>query len=747
MERIGARGSGGNLVLGVPLRRAPGLVLPALRGWVGGCLAAEAAQRRLFPWLAVAFGAGILLFFGLADGAPALAAPLGAAALCLGLTPRLGTRPAVLALALALAAALLGFAAAAWRVSRVAGPVLARTTIAPLAGLVESLEEREEGARLVIRVTRFGALTPEETPRRVRVSFKKAPPVTPGDAIEATARLLPPPEAARPGGYDFARDAWFRGIGAVGSLTGKIVVRSPAEAPGLSARLTALVDAARNALTRRIAEATGGQAGAVAAALVTGKRGLIAPATSETLRAAGIYHVVSISGLHMVLAAGVVFWLIRAGLALVPHLALFWPIKKIAAAVAMLGVTAYCVFSGWDVAAERALVMTLIMLGAILVDRPALSMRNLALAALVALAREPEALLGPSFQMSFGAVAGLIACARLVGGGLFRQEGAGRIGRLYGAVLAAVVGTLATTLVAQIATAPFATYHFQTVQPFGLLGNALTLPLVSLAVMPAAVLGILAYPFALDLPVWWLMGQAVRGMLAISGWIEGFGGATLVVPAFGSAALGLFAAALLLATLPASGLRWLALLPGACGLALAAAPERHDLYVDRQGGGAALRGADGRLITLGRPSGFVLEQWLKADGDGRKPADLGGGTCDRLGCVGHLADGRAVALVRDRRAFAEDCARAAVIVTGLGAPPGCAATVVIDRAYLTRYGATALRVMPDGTLVLLHARDPARSAPWSPVARPPPQTEKAPQPAAAEPSRDEPPGVPDDSEP
>jgi competence protein ComEC len=265
--------------------------------------------------------------------------------------------------------------------------------------------------------------------------------------------------------------------------------------------------------------------------------------------------------------------------------------------------------------------------------------------------------------------------------------------------------------------------------------------------MPAAVLGILAYPFALDLPVWWLMGQAVRGMLAISGWIEGFGGATLVVPAFGAGALGLLAAALLLATLPASGLRWLALLPGACGLALAAVPERHDLYVDRQGGGAAFRAADGRLVTLGRPSGFVVEQWLKADGDGRKPADLAGGTCDRLGCTGRLADGRAVALVRDRRAFAEDCARAAVIVTALRAPPGCAAALVIDRAYLARHGATAVRVTADGALAARHARDPTRAAPWQPVARPPPEPQKAPRPEIAEPAPDESPGPPDEPDP
>ncbi|MDP4024063.1 ComEC/Rec2 family competence protein [Methylobacterium sp. NEAU 140] len=716
MQRIGARTAEGAVA---PVRARPAplsaflpTLLSPLRDGLARDLAREAEQRRLFPWLAVAFGAGILAFFAAADGQPWLPAPLLAAALCLALTPRLGTRPAILALTLALAAGFLGFAAAAWRVHRVAAPVLARTTIAPLTGLIEALDEREEGARLVIRVESLGDLAPEVRPLRVRVSFRKAPPLRPGDAIAAKARLLPPPEAARPGGYDFARDAYFQGIGAVGSLVGPITVRPAPDAP-LRLRLAAGLDAARNALTRRIAEGGGGQAGAVAAALVTGKRGLIAPGTNDALRAAGIYHVVSISGLHMVLAAGVVFWLVRAILALVPHCALRWPIKKIAALAAMAGVTAYCAFSGWDIAAERSLVMTLIMLGAILVDRPALSMRNLALAAFVALAREPEGLLGPSFQMSFGAVAGLIACARLIDGRLFAREGAGRLGRALALGLSAVAGTLATTLVAQVATAPFATYHFQTLQPFGLVGNALTLPLVSLAVMPCAVLGVLAYPFALDGPVWWLMGRAVAGMLAISEWIAGFGRANVVVPAFGTGALALLAAALLLATLPVSRLRRLALAPAALGLALAALPARYDVYVDRQGSGAAVRGADGRLQALGRPSAFVLEQWLRADGDGRRASAVAeaGARCDRLGCTARLPDGRAVALVRDRRAFPEDCARAAVLITPLSAPPTCAGPLVIDRRALAAHGATALRAGPDG-FTAAYARASPRAPPW-----------------------------------
>jgi len=252
------------------------------------------------------------------------------------------------------------------------------------------------------------------------------------------------------------------------------------------------------------------------------------------------------------------------------------------------------------------------------------------------------------------------------------------------------------------------------VQPFGLIGNALTLPLVSLAVMPAAVLGVLAYPFALDRPIWWLMGQAVQGMLAISGWIAGFAQANLVMPAFGQGALLLLAAALVLATIPATSLRWLAAVPATIGLLLATNPVRHDLYVDRDGAGAAIRGADGRLVALGRPPAFVLEQWLRADGDGRSAAQAGeGAACDRLGCNARAQDGRVVALIKDKRAFPEDCARADILITARTAPLTCAAGLIIDRARLQASGALAIRLR-DGGAEISPSRDADRARPWRP---------------------------------
>ncbi len=253
--------------------------------------ALEAERRRPFLWLPIAMGVGILLYFA-ADREPALWAPL----LGLGLSGvaafALRFRPVASMACLAAAAAFLGFAAGAWRTADIAAPMLDRPRIGKLTGFVESVEARDSGARLVVLVTDLANVPVDQRPKRVRVNIRQGS-VAAGDHIVATARLLPPPGPARAGGYDFGRDAFFRGIGAVGSVSGKIaLVPAPYPMPTRLA-IDVMIDRARNALTKRIAEVGGGQCGAIAAALVTGKRGLITEATNNDLRAAGIYHIVT----------------------------------------------------------------------------------------------------------------------------------------------------------------------------------------------------------------------------------------------------------------------------------------------------------------------------------------------------------------------------------------------------------------------------------------------------------------------
>lgn len=670
--------------------------LPDGRDWLRVNGAREIEQRRLFPWIAVCFGFGIILFFQ-ADAHPSLSASLGSLALaCVGAFWQRHSLSR-LAVLIGVAAIFAGFSVAAMRARSVAAPVLSRMMIGPVTGFIEAMEERGEGKRLLLRVVDLKGVPEAERPRLLRLSVRNGEGLVAGQFVSGTARLLPPPQPAWPGGYDFARDAYFKGIGAVGSFTGTVRQVEPPGPSPWRLQIAAGIDGARNALTERIASSIGGAAGGVGAALVTGKRGLIGEPTNDVLRAAGIFHIVSISGLHMVLAAGTFFWLARALLALAPGAALFWPIKKIAALAAMAGATVYCVFSGAEVATQRSLIMTLVMFGAVLADRPALSIRNLSIAALIVLALEPEALLGPSFQMSFGAVAAMMALAPLLQPG--RGEGQTNSWLVRGLrwIGAATLGLVTTTLVASLATAPFAAYHFQSLNPYGLIGNALALPLVSLAVMPSAVLGVLAYPFGLDRPVWQLMGLAVSQVLDISAWVGGFGGSTVVVPALGIGALGFLSIALLVLAIPASSLRWLAVLPAGAGLTLAASPNRFDVYIDREGSGAAIRSIDGTLTLVGKVSDFVAEQWLRADGDGRSADDASlkkNARCDRAGCV--VQDGRrSIAFVQDLSAFDEDCRRAAVVLTRLKAPAHCGAALVLDRDGLAARGATTIRFTED----------------------------------------------------
>ncbi|HEV2571480.1 MAG TPA: ComEC/Rec2 family competence protein [Beijerinckiaceae bacterium] len=697
---------------------SPAWLSTRLSAW----FAEEVAGRRLFPWTAVAFGAGVVLYFA-AEREPWLPAPLFATVVCIGLAAWAlrGERLAAYRTALALAFLFAGFSVAGLRTLWVAAPVIERPWSGKVTGFVETMDLREGSARLVLRLASAEGLAEAARPQRVRIILRGRPDFTSGASIGLTARLLPPPRASEPGGYDFARDAWFQRIGAVGNGVSRPLTVAALDVAWV-ARFNAWVDRGRNALTARIATAIGGANGAVAAALVTGKRGLIPEATNEALRAAGIYHVVSISGLHMVLAAGLMLWILRALLALSPTMALTQPIKRWAAAFAMIGAVAYDVFSGSEVATERALVMVLIMLGAVLFGRPAFSMRNLAIAALVVMLREPVTVLGPSFQMSFAAVAAMIAAFEKRGAagffGLKHDGPPGLLNRAGFMVWAAVL----TTLIASLATDPYATFHFHRISSYGLIGNVLAIPLVEFVVMPFGALGLIASAFGLDGPCWWIMGLGVSGMMVVAEWVAGLAGSTRMIPAFGAGALLLMTLGLLWITLWQTPLRWLGVPFAVAGVALALTGARPDLMIDRQGGTLAYRAADGRLAVLNaRGNFFGVSQWLTADADARPARDAalqGNGLCDVGGCTGTLRDGRVIALILDPRNVAEDCPRADIVVTRFWLNGTCTGpSLIVDGEHLLKYGASEFRFSGDGAASLRSARAPQLDRPSSPAPR------------------------------
>jgi competence protein ComEC len=287
---------------------------------------------------------------------------------------------------------------------------------------------------------------------------------------------MPPPGPAAPGDSDFARAAYFARIGAVGFAFGAPGIAPLPHAPTLWQRISGLVESMRAAVTARIRAQLPDSEGAIASAIITGERGGIDPDDEAALRDAGLAHVLAIAGLHMALVGAGLFWLARAILAFIPAIALAYPIKKWAAGLALAGAAFYLLISGGSSSSVRAFVMLAMMLLAVLLDRPALSMRSLALAAALLLLMRPEAITEPGFQMSFAAVASLIAVAEW-------EQGRERVApRSY--LYRHVRGIVLTSLVASLATLPFAMFYFGRATHYAVLGNLLAMPVMGLVVMP-----------------------------------------------------------------------------------------------------------------------------------------------------------------------------------------------------------------------------------------------------------------------
>jgi competence protein ComEC len=600
------------------------------------------------------------------------------------------------------------------RVDRLVGPEIGRVFAAEVTGRVIDIETRSERRpRMTLdRLTIAGA---EAVPERIRVTFGEryaAPPL--GARIAFRASLAPVPGPVVPGGYDPRRAAFFERIGAGGFLLGGWALVEPPRR--LSADL--IIADIRAAMVARIMAAQPGEAGAVAAALLVGERSALSEETNESLRLSGLAHILSISGLHMMLIAGAAFYAVRALLALSPRLALAYPIRKWAAAAALLVVTVYLVLSGGAVATVRAYVMAAIVFTAMLVDRPPISMRNLAIAAFVVLTLEPESVTEPGFQMSFAAVAALVAAweawsrrtrVRLADP---PSSFATRSARW---LIRALVGVAATTFIAGIATAPFAAYHFERVAPYSLLGNLLAAPLVSAIIMPFGLLTLASMPFGLEAAPLAVMAGGIDGLLAVSDWVAQLPGADMAAPPLPAASL----------LLVSFGLVWLCLwqrewrVLGApvvvAGLALAPLVSRPaDILVAPEGLAVAVRDSTGLLRVSGSRSGsYVIDQFYDEDpGPALSGEALREGIgCDELGCVALTRSGLLVAHARDPAALLEDCVRADIIVTPLTVPRSCAAPLVVDGARLARLGAHAVRVTEHGEFAVTTARG-AFARPW-----------------------------------
>jgi competence protein ComEC len=682
---------------------------------VRAAFAEEAEQGRLAPWLAAGFCAGVLLYF-LAPAEPSWIV----AVLFFGVMAWLGfalrERAFAWALTAMLAAIAGGFATGSVRGAMVAHPVLtAPTTTITLQGFVEARDASTRSERIVLRVTKTDAKSKQAIPERVRLAFRKGLAPSVGEHVELRARLRPLVGPVRPGGYDFAIGAYYSGLGATGFALGRSKAAPAVSEAPLSVRFNASVDQLRRSLAERIRLTLPGDAGAIAAALVTGIRDNISHEANEAMRVSGLYHVISISGLHMALVAGVLFAFVRGGLALTPGLALRRPIKKYAALAALFGVSFYLLLSGGEVATQRSYIMIAIVLAGVLIDRPALTLRTLAAAVVVTLVISPEAVLNPGFQMSFAATLALISfyerwvpfvSSPPAPGASATGAWSARAGKwlLLGA---------ATSFIAGCATALYAAFHFHRLAPYGVLANVLSMPLIAFVIMPGALLGVLLIPFGFDFIGWTMMGYGIDGMIAVAKYVSAIEGAEGRIAAFSGSAVMLGTLALLLIAIPATWLRLAGVPLALVALMLMWNGPRYDVMVDAEGDVIALRTDGGApSIHTSKSNRFTVENWLAAAGLNPVPAKTLGQafSCDASGCVGRLSDGSLVAIPKTATALLEDCGRAALIIASRSVPASCG-SAVIDRNTLATTGAVALRKTASGWEAY-PSRAPHADRPW-----------------------------------
>ena len=681
---------------------------------------AASERGRLFYWYPVFLGIGIGLYFSLSfEPTMMVAASVGGATALLFAA---ALRPAFRHFALTLAFVGLGFALACFRTGIVSAPVLpAEIGPAKLSGTVLNLEMRENGVRLLLKPSGFGRLESHDLPAKVRISVRtKGQNPEAGQKVEVLAILRPPPAPVEPGAFDFQRHLFFQQIGAVGFAVGPVSV-TQAETDG------AFVSRMRNGVTARVAETLSDQPAALAAALLVGDRGRVNDTSLENLRDSGLAHLLAISGLHVGLVAGFLFFLIRGGLACWPAIALTQPIKKYAAIAAAVGAGAYLILAGGSVPTQRAFIVVAISMLAVLLDRQAISLRVVAIAAMVVLVLTPDALVGASFQMSFAAVLGLVAAYETIGEKVIPKRDSGPVRR----VMFYMVGILLTTLIASVATAPFAVHHFNRAADYGIVANLAAMPVMAFWVMPAGVMSMILMPVGLEAWPLVVMGWGIEIILRIAETVSGWPGAVRMVPSGPDWAFLLTIAGGLWLTLIRHRVRLVAVIPIVIGFSGSLWAERPDIRISGDGRLTAVRSADGRLILSShRRLKFTAGQWLRRDGlaaAGHWPEPgVDGDTklkCDFAGCIWR-GSGKSIALPVLAEAVADDCRLADAVLATVPIRQDCGspAKTAYDFFDLWRYGALSASVTDEGSIVVRTVNGVRGDRPW--VWRPTPRRDQ-----------------------
>lgn len=376
-------------------------------------------------------------------------------------------------------------------------------------GWINEITSGASGPRLTLTVHSIAGEPSDALPLRVRVTHRLSLNVHPGQFVRCWSVLRPPPPKNLRDDFDFQRQAYFRGLSAVGYVQGRCRGGSLGRPNGAFRQLSLKIASFRRNLALAVDSRIDNRASGFAAALISGDRSLMPQDQQRALRRSGLAHLLAISGLHLGIVGGLVYFLVRRAWVFIEPLALRVSAQKPAALIALVATGSYLILSGASVSTQRAFIMAAVVFGAVLADRSALSLRTFAIAMIAVLCLQPSEVLSPGFQMSFAASGALIATYEA-----WRKRQRGRPKR-HNRISVALGSIVLTSFVASAATTPFAIYHFGRIAPMGLIANVLAMPIVSFVTAPLAALAIIFAPFGMDWPLE-LFGQSLDVVLHVA---------------------------------------------------------------------------------------------------------------------------------------------------------------------------------------------------------------------------------------
>ncbi len=622
-----------------------------------------------------------------------------------------------------IAAAGLGAIAAHVRTLSVSQPAFtAADEPLTVEGWVVANDASDNGPRLRLLVRNIESVA--ETPRYVRLSVSDAGVLTPGRAARCTCMLGPPAGPMAPGAYDFARRAFFVRLGATGFAFGRCRPANFEPPPSWLDRQRLQLAAMRSDLSAAIYEAAPGRGGAIAAALVTGDRSSIDADTNAALRDSGLGHLLSVSGIHMGVVGGLVFAMLLWTLSLISPIALRFSVKKIAAVGALLVLAAYLIVSGSSVPALRSFVMACVAFGAILLDRPAISMRGLALAAFIVVMIFPESVLEPGFQMSFAATMALVALFEMLKRAP-HEPALPTPGPLIGALQATtrgIGGVLLISFVAGLATDPFAIYHFQRFAVYALPANLIAAPIMSFLVAPMAALAAILAPFGLADPALELMASALDLIAAVGQTFGERPEAIRALPKPPDVAFALCVFALLWACLWRGALRWLGAPMLAASIALYVFAPRPVAAFDSDLRAIYARDGDRwTLLSTSRRSTYARDKLGSMLG--LSPAEIERlaqpEACGETFCQWQTPE-RMIFVARDTAALDRSCVARAIVIAQIETPADyterCQLASLITAESIANLGGATITETPFGPHIARAWPQEIRRA-WTPQAK------------------------------